>query len=616
MRWTAAALVAAAIVAGCFKSPTGTLSLPPAASGSREELERKEILSGRQPVLIRGVVREGGRQHPARVLIEDGAGTEVQAVLPGVGFWCDGSFTTRALPGRIRVSVSAGRRRIGFLKQTWAEPGSSVRVRAELAFPLELRLEDRGWYGLDPYRPLGRLRGGPFALREKPSLELLELAASAEGLHMCGVAAPWDGLAEDELLRRCAGTVLEPVWRAPEAPFYGGAFFLGARIQHSGRSLLERLRRPNFLDYELCRQLGGVSLAIGIADAREVDPRSEIVALEPDLAEYYKTAGLALDGASWELPFDLVGGCGPDALALSGSEAEEAVWFKLLNMGFRLPGLLVDARSFADGCIPSERVFVRLRQGELPSARTVADAIREGRVMASEGPFVFLTIAGAGPGSCLRADGSPLPVRMEAQSSTEPDNAIESLELVRNGEVVESVSGEGRTTLIATFTIREREPSWYIARVRAGARTQRKAWTSPIYFQTEGYSPPKPVLTHVEGRVLDAKTLAPLAATVEARLAGKLIASASTDPATGIYRLEAPPAALVEASATGYASSSCRIFFHTRALEEIWAMHINSTGRRWRVLAEERTYELMKLACAQARIEFRLQSLEGQSGKP
>lgn len=600
------------------KTPLGERRVPPAGPPgvplAGTEHERAAILSGGAPVWVEGEVRDAfsRRRIPARVLVEDGGGTEPGAVLAGLGFWCPGAFTVRAIPGRLRLTISAGRRRIAFARERYARPLERVRLRAELASPPDLRLEERGWFGVDLFRPLG-VQG---ALREKATLELLALAARAEGVSFCGVAPPWGGLSAAEVARRCAelsgeGLALAPVARGNDAPFYGSAFFLG--MENPGALERERwdLRRPNFLAFEDCRARGGASVLVGIADTRGLDPQSEVVALAPGLAEYYRGAGLALDGGAWELPFDAVGGTLPDALALSGSPAEEAVWFRLLKMGFRLCAVFVEKGSLAEGTIPAERTFVRLGAGEEPTARAVASAIRAGRVMATGGPFVFLTIAGQEPGGVLRADGAPRVVRFEAYSSTERDGELTALELVRNGEVVESVPGEGRTSIVATLAVRERETCWYIARARAGRKNERRAWTGPIYFEAAGWTPPRAVLTNVRGRITDASTGRPLGALVEARFEGRLVSSAVADAASGAYALSAPPASLVVASCAGYAPASTRVFFHTRAGEEIRAMHTNSTGRGAAVLAEERTYELMRLACAEAEIDLRLEPSSG-----
>ncbi|MHC4253889.1 MAG: hypothetical protein ACYS9X_32650, partial [Planctomycetota bacterium] len=370
------------------------------------------------------------------------------------------------------------------------------------------------------------------------------------------------------------------------------------------------LGHPNFVTIERARAQGALVVLAGIAGGRERDPRAEIVAFDPSLARYYEDASLALDETACELPFDAATGVLPDALALSGSDADEAVWFALLNMRHRIPAALVDTIGFGAGVIPRERTFVNVGKETRPTAANFRDAIRRGRVMASAGPFVFISVGPVGPvggkiqGSVHRADGSVREVVFKAFSSTEKGGEIDRLELVRNGEVVVNEPGQGRSRIEATSARRESETSWYIARARDASG--RVAWTSPVYFEGPAYTPPRPVMTRITGRVTDAATGAPLAATVQAHLAGERVAQAASDPATGAYRIECPPAARLEASSPGYGARSVRVFFYTRAPELIRDIHTNASGRGAAVLADRETYEAMRAACASAEITLLL----------
>ena len=589
--------------------------------------ERDATLSDLPAGRLAGVVRdaEGRAPLPARVWVEDGGGTEAGAVLSGVGFWCGGKFSVPLLPGRARVAVSAGRRRSVSYQELIVRPGRRARVRVDLRQPAALIFESRGWRGTDLFRPVG---GGAEALRRKASLELLALAARAEGLAFCGAAAPWGGAADAdpdrrgaghdltrEVARECAalsgaGLTLAPAWRGPDAPFFGGLFFIGARDPRVLAPSGWDPKSPNFLAVERARLSGAASVLRGIAGGREMDPRSEVVALRPALAELYADASVALGATACELPFDVAAGVLPDALALSGSPEDEAVWFRLLNMRHRIPSVHVAEGSFSSGTIPAERTFVRLRgapgQPPEPTAEAVAEAVRAGRTMCSTGPFAFLRIDGHGPGAVLRGDGRTRTVIFEAYASTERGGEIAALELVRNGKVVMSEPGLGRSFIAAQTLVPERETAWYIVRARSGKKGERIAWTSPVYFQGPGYAPPRPVATRVTGRVTDARTGAPIKATVSATLFGKETATAQSDPVTGEFVIKCSPAALLAASSPGCVGPGERVFFHTNAMREILAIHTNASGRGAGVLAEERTYEQMRLACAEARIDLRL----------
>jgi len=593
-----------------------------AAVAPAPDPERDATLSDDPAGLIEGVVRRAGDKSPlpARVWIDDGGGTEAGAVLSGVGFWCGGRFSVPLIPGRARIEVSAGRRRSVFRQELIVKPGRRSSIRADIKRPRALAFESRGWVGADLFRPVG---GGPHRLREPPSLGLLALAARAEGLAFLGAAAPWGGAGDaavsterDRIARECAGLsgngfTVAPSWRGSGTPCYGHILIFGGTDTRALPSPGWDVRSPNFLAIERARPDGAVAILRGIAGGREMDPRSEIVALRPGLAGLYRGASVALGETASELPFDVAAGVLPDALALSGSAADEAVWFRLLSMGHRIPSVHTVKGSFSGGVLPTERTFVRLPEapapGRGPAVDAVADAVRAGRTMCSTGPFVFLRIDDRGPGSVLKGDGRARAVIFEAYSSTERGGEITALELIRNGKIIREEPGQGRSFIAAKTVIPESETAWYIARARAGPGGKSVAWTSPVYFEGPGYAPPVPVATLVRGRVTDSRTGAPLEATVSARLLGRVTASAKCDPATGKYVLKCSPAALLTASAPGYLPGTERVFFHTRAMREILAIHTNASGRGASVLAEEATYERMRLACAEARVDMRLE---------
>jgi hypothetical protein len=576
---------------------------------------RAVTLSKDRAARIEGEVRRAGGRHPlpCRVWIEDAGGTEPGAVLARVGFWCDGRFTVPVLPGRSCIRSSAGRRRKSVYREAYLKPGRRARIDLELARPANLRFEERGWAGADLFRPVA----GGRALRRRVTPELLALAARAEGVSFIGMAASWGrssfrsapGSAEGahETCARLSrdGFTVAPVRRGADAPFYGGLFHLGAREPARVAPVGWDVGWPNFLAIEEARRQGALVVLTGIARGLEMDPRSEIVALEPGLAGYYRTASVALGLTACELPFDAAAGVLPDAVALSGSPEDEAVWFRLLSMGHRIPAVHVAGGSFGEGVIPSERTFVHIGKGKRATLENIVAGVRAGKVTASNGPFVFITIDKHPPGSVLPADGSPRAVVFEAHSSTEKDGAVTRLELIRNGKVIESEPGQAGG-FAARKVIEETSTAWYIARARGGPDGSRVAWTSPVYFEGPGYAPPAPVTTRVRGRVTDARTGGPLAAGIEARLFGKVVASSRTDPATGNFTIECSPAARLDARAEGHAPGAVRVFFHTKAPGEIFAIHTNASGRGASVLAEERAYEKMRLACATAEINFRL----------
>jgi hypothetical protein len=550
------------------------------------------------------------------------------------------------MPGQITIEVSAGRRWSRWVRALVVAPGEKVRHDAELSMPAPLDFEREGWFAADLFLPVG-IEG---RLRDEPGIPSLARAARAEGLSFVGAGPPWGPGAvgaEPEALQALAGRasggglVVAPAFRGSDAPMYGPLFHLGAKHPMRVAPVAWDALTPNFVAVEEARMQGALTVLTGVAGDRRMDPRSEILPVEPGLAAYYRDASAVLGEAASELPFLAVSGMMPDALGLSGRPEDEAVWFRLLEMGHRVPAVLVaSGGSFAEGLLPGERNLVRLdlQEGARATAEAFVAAVRAGRVMASEGPFVFLELGGRGPGETVETPGDRLAVRLRAFGSTLREGPIARVELVRGGAVLETIAGEGRNTLVAETELRPAHAGWYVA--RAWDEAGRGAWTSPVYVgrpSQDGEAGPgarggagatdardpqdhahpvHPCRTRVAGRVFDAASGAAVEAEVRATLMGAAAGSVRTDPATGEYSLEVPAAARLDVEAGGYAPSTERVFFHTQGPAVVRSIHVNESGRGAAVLAEEGVYERMRLACAEARVDVALRRLPPRRPMP
>lgn len=174
-------------------------------------------------------------------------------------------------------------------------------------------------------------------------------------------------------------------------------------------------------------------------------------------------------------------------------------WYELLNAGLRVTGI-----AGSDFPVPlnnrrpwplwlpllgPERTLVKARPGEA-SYETWAKGVKEGRVVVSNGPLVELTLD--------RATG-----RVEAWAGF--FRPLESLEIVRNGEVIASVRGDGsRTRLTASVAAECPQSCWIAARTQArklDGEPEIQAHTNPEYLLRDG----KPVRVESARRAVAAK---------------------------------------------------------------------------------------------------------------
>src|SRR5262249_11822361 len=134
-----------------------------------------------------------------------------------------------------------------------------------------------------------------------------------------------------------------------------------------------------------------------------------------------------------------------EAVGLSDHRATNAVWYRLLNCGFRLPaGAGTDAMTnYASlrGPVGLNRAFVKTH-GPLELGRFLA-ALKAGRSMATNGPLVELALRARGSNGPWSEPGDTLALTrggraLEARAWLRSIVPVDHLELVRNGAVVRS----------------------------------------------------------------------------------------------------------------------------------------------------------------------------------
>jgi TolB protein len=201
------------------------------------------------------------------------------------------------------------------------------------------------------------------------------------------------------------------------------------------------------------------------------------------------------DGATplhHELPVDVALGKMDylEVVGFSDHLATAAVWYRLLNCGFRIPaGAGTDAMAnFASlrGPVGMNRVFVEA--GKSLDHRRFLAALRAGRSFATNGPIVMFDLGGRGPGDEIRLPPGRriVPARVTLRSIVPVDH----LEIVGNGRVVADLPLTGDRTaadLSANLTIEG--SGWYT--LRAWSAESRHpvldiypfATTSPVYVR-------------------------------------------------------------------------------------------------------------------------------------
>jgi hypothetical protein len=188
-----------------------------------------------------------------------------------------------------------------------------------------------------------------------------------------------------------------------------------------------------------------------------------------------------------------------EAVGLSAHLPTSAVWYRLLNCGFRIPaGAGTDAMtnySSLRGPVGMNRVFVK--SGDALDMGRFLDGLKAGRTFATNGPLVEFEMRRSGAsGPFEPGDDITLPAgshTLEARVSLRSIVPVDRLEIVGNGEVVATLPLAGdRTAADATVSLSVKKSGWYVA--RAWAERSRHpvldfhpfGTTSPVYVTVGG----------------------------------------------------------------------------------------------------------------------------------
>jgi hypothetical protein len=164
-------------------------------------------------------------------------------------------------------------------------------------------------------------------------------------------------------------------------------------------------------------------------------------------------------------------------------------WYEALDLGIRLGPTAGSDYPCLPGLPGRERFYTRLEEGL--DYRAWLDAVRRGRTFVTNGPVVELEVSGAGIGDEVRL---PAPGRVHVNGRVRFDrerDAVETLELIRAGEVVQtarSTTGQDEIRLESTLEI---DRSTWLA-LRASGRKVGETLVEPKELLGSLFTLPRP----------------------------------------------------------------------------------------------------------------------------
>jgi TolB protein len=184
-----------------------------------------------------------------------------------------------------------------------------------------------------------------------------------------------------------------------------------------------------------------------------------------------------------------------EIVGFSDHKSTAAVWYRLLNLGFRLPaGAGTDATTNYTapirGQVGFDRVYIRIPEWPV-TTDLWKDGLLKGRTFATNGPLLNFQLSGEMVGAELEFNAPQAAVPFNAKlRSIVP---VDHLEIVCNGRVVKELKLEGkRDTADVTGTIPLNESGWCVLRAwsdKAEYPVLDKyayATTSPVYVTIAG----------------------------------------------------------------------------------------------------------------------------------
>lgn len=151
------------------------------------------------------------------------------------------------------------------------------------------------------------------------------------------------------------------------------------------------------------------------------------------------------------------------------------IYYRFLNCGFRLPVSAGSASGVKAAPLGHNRVYVRI--GRAFSYESWFRALQAGASFATNGPILFLTVNGKGPGGAIEAPprGGRLEIRAEARSTA----PLDGIEILFQGRVVASAASP-----VVELELPVAGSGWVAARAfeRPG-QTVRFAQTSPVWIR-------------------------------------------------------------------------------------------------------------------------------------
>lgn len=239
---------------------------------------------------------------------------------------------------------------------------------------------------------------------------------------------------------------------------------------------------------------------------------------------------------SADLAFDLLTARSYDGIVVMGDSKDnifyQNLWFNMLNLGYRLTPVAESDGNVANGSLGNQALTYAWTGKREFSIKSLTDNLKAGHTMLSGKAVMLLTVDGKlPPGSVLPADRKKHTINVEVYSEPYSDEYISYLVLYRNGRVAEKLDfrEQKKRTLKHEFIVNDTETTWYVVKSYGKVFPKNElqfdvmsyaeqclynpdydyagntgvSITAPVFFNSPGWKPPKPIISLIHGKILD-----------------------------------------------------------------------------------------------------------------
>jgi hypothetical protein len=429
-------------------------------------------------LLMKAVDRDSGEPIAVRMHLKDERGKPVEA--GKAPFWkdhfvFDGEITLKLKPGRYTFEMERGpeyRVRTGYFTID-----RTSKDEKTVDMPRFVNMAEEGWWS------------GDLHVHRPP--EDMELLMRAEDLHVAPVITWWNNR------NLWSGRELpeDPLRKFDEDRFY---HLMAGEDERGGGALL-------YFGLASPLPISGAereypSAATFLRQAREIDSQIHVDIEKPfwwDTPVWVATGMCSsigvchnhfwrdgvMENEAWGKPRDKTLFPG----TAGNGRWTQTIYFHLLNSGLRLPPSAGSASGVLPNPVGYNRVYVHC--GEDFTWENWWSNLRAGRVMVTNGPLLRPLVNDKLPGHVFQGEAGQT-LEFETALSLSTRDKIEYLEIIKNGEVIESVRLDDYVKAGGKLPkIKFTESGWFAIRAVANhPTTYRFALTGPYYVEF-GYKP-------------------------------------------------------------------------------------------------------------------------------